>query len=198
MDPGHRAGRQAGHLHREEHPQRRIRAAVRRGRLDVRRRGRARAARRRCRSTISGTSGWPFIATRVFLKAAEAVAVEMNNWAQGFFGRSIIQDWRTQLDFTTKIFRARGLHLDDRHVRRDGRRRLLGVDRRCRLYVTHNQQRLARVRRVGRALPAEDSDGRGSGALARHAVGASSSISASRSARSRATCSSSSSRRCSS
>src|SRR4029079_14613131 len=28
------------------------------------------------------------------------------------------EDWKTQLDFTTKIFRARGLHLDDRHVRR--------------------------------------------------------------------------------
>ena len=25
--------------------------------------------------------------------------------------------WRKQLDFTTKIFRARGLHLDDRHIR---------------------------------------------------------------------------------
>ncbi|HET9358754.1 MAG TPA: hypothetical protein VFO58_03345, partial [Vicinamibacterales bacterium] len=43
---------------------------------------------------------------------------EMNQWAKDFFGRPIISDWRTQLDFTTKIFRARGLHLDDRHVRR--------------------------------------------------------------------------------
>jgi malate synthase len=42
----------------------------------------------------------------------------MNHWAQGFFGRPIIEDWEKQLDFTTKIFRARGLHLDDRHVRR--------------------------------------------------------------------------------
>src|SRR5262245_5707690 len=53
----------------------------------------------------------------VFLKVAEKVAVEMNQWAKGFFGRAIIDDWRKQLDFTTKIFRARGLHLDDRHVR---------------------------------------------------------------------------------
>ncbi|HEX5108252.1 MAG TPA: hypothetical protein VFV95_07390 [Vicinamibacterales bacterium] len=52
-----------------------------------------------------------------FMKAAEQVAAEMNAWAQGFFGRPIIADWRTQLDFTTKMFRARGLHLDDRHVR---------------------------------------------------------------------------------
>jgi malate synthase len=54
----------------------------------------------------------------VFLKAAEEVAGEMNAWAQTFFGRPIVADWRKQLDFTTKIFRARGLHLDDRHVRR--------------------------------------------------------------------------------
>ena len=42
---------------------------------------------------------------------------EMNHWARAFFGRPIIDDWKTQLNFTTKIFRARGLHLDDRHVR---------------------------------------------------------------------------------
>src|SRR5882757_10866548 len=58
----------------------------------------------------------------IFMKVAEQVALEMNEWARGFFGRTIIQDWKRQLDFTTKIFRARGLHLDDRHVRRrDGR-----------------------------------------------------------------------------
>jgi malate synthase len=53
----------------------------------------------------------------LFLKVAEEVAAEMNAWGQNFFGRAIIADWRTQLDFTTTIFRARGLHLDDRHVR---------------------------------------------------------------------------------
>ena len=52
-----------------------------------------------------------------FLRVAEAVAMEMNQWAAGFFGRPIIADWRRQLDVTTRIFRARGLHLDDRHVR---------------------------------------------------------------------------------
>ena len=52
-----------------------------------------------------------------FLQAAESVAAEMNSWAEGFFGRKIVADWRRQLDFTTKIFRARGLHLDDRHIR---------------------------------------------------------------------------------
>ncbi|WP_420583253.1 malate synthase [Reichenbachiella sp.] len=51
-----------------------------------------------------------------FMTAAEQVAQEMNQWAQGFLGKSIIDDWKTQLDFTTLIFRARGLHLDDRHI----------------------------------------------------------------------------------
>jgi malate synthase len=53
----------------------------------------------------------------VFLEVAAEVAHEMNTWAHGFFGRDIIPDWRAQLGFTTKIFRCRGLHLDDRHVR---------------------------------------------------------------------------------
>jgi malate synthase len=53
----------------------------------------------------------------VFLAVAEQVATEMDRWARVFFGRPIIDDWRRQLDFTTRIFRARGLHLDDRHVR---------------------------------------------------------------------------------
>jgi malate synthase len=53
----------------------------------------------------------------VFLEVAEQVALEMNVWAKGFFGRATVADWRTQLEFTTKMFRPRGLHLDDRHIR---------------------------------------------------------------------------------
>ena len=56
----------------------------------------------------------------LFLKVAEQVAAGMNKWAQGVFKRPIIDSWQKQLDFTTKIFRARGLHLDDRHVRVEG------------------------------------------------------------------------------
>jgi malate synthase len=52
----------------------------------------------------------------VFLQVAEVVAAEMNRWSMSFFGHSIVTDWREQLDFTTKIFRSRGLHLDDRHL----------------------------------------------------------------------------------
>ena len=53
----------------------------------------------------------------LFLNVAEGVAVEMNRWAESFLGRSTVQNWEEQLNFTTKIFRARGLHLDDRHIR---------------------------------------------------------------------------------
>lgn len=53
----------------------------------------------------------------LFLKIAEVVAAEMNRWSMDFFGRGIITNWQEQLNFTTKIFRARGLHLDDRHIR---------------------------------------------------------------------------------
>ena len=53
----------------------------------------------------------------VFMQVARQVAEEMNRWAQGFFGQAIVTDWEEQLAFTTKLFRARGLHLDDRHIR---------------------------------------------------------------------------------
>jgi malate synthase len=77
-----------------------------------------------------------------FLRVAEEVASEMNKWAQGFFGRTIIADWRQQLKFTTKIFRARGLHLDDRHVRElDGTGFSASIVDLA-LYVVNNQQRL--------------------------------------------------------
>ena len=52
----------------------------------------------------------------LFLRVAEQVANEMNAWAKDFFGRTIVGDWRKQLDFTTMLFRPRGLHLDDRHI----------------------------------------------------------------------------------
>jgi malate synthase len=78
----------------------------------------------------------------VFMAAAEGVAGEMNAWAEAFLGRPIIADWRQQLDFTTRIFRARGLHLDDRHVREwDGTGFSASlVD--LALYVTANHERL--------------------------------------------------------
>jgi malate synthase len=78
----------------------------------------------------------------VFLKVAEQVAGEMNRWAQGFFGRPIIDDWKKQLGFTTKIFRARGLHLDDRHVRHTGGAGFSASIVDAVLYVVNNHRRL--------------------------------------------------------
>ncbi len=58
----------------------------------------------------------------LFLGVAEKVAKDMNSWAKSFLGKPIIEDWSKQLNFTTRIFRPRGLHLDDRHFRdADGR-----------------------------------------------------------------------------
>jgi malate synthase len=56
----------------------------------------------------------------LFLEVAAEIAPEMNRWALGFLGHPIIKDWRAQLDFTTVLYRARGLHLDDRHLRFQG------------------------------------------------------------------------------
>jgi malate synthase len=80
----------------------------------------------------------------LFLEVAETVAGEMNAWARDFFGRDIIADWRAQLAFTTKIFRARGLHLDDRHIRVDGQSlSASAVD--MTLYVVNNYKALQKA-----------------------------------------------------
>lgn len=84
-----------------------------------------------------------------FLAVAEHVAAEMNAWAQGFFGRPIIADWRTQLDFTTRIFRARGLHLDDRHLRHADGEAFSASIADAAIYVANNQ---ATLRAQGRSI----------------------------------------------
>ena len=81
----------------------------------------------------------------IFLKTAEAVAAEMNQWAKGFFGKPTIRDWHAQLDFTTKIFRPRGLHLDDRHVRLAGGGGFSASIVDVTLYIVNNQQQLLRT-----------------------------------------------------
>ncbi len=77
----------------------------------------------------------------LFLEVAQEVAGEMNTWAQGFLGRPIIADWRQQLDFTTVIFRCRGLHLDDRHIRQDGHGFSASLSDLV-LFVVNNHERL--------------------------------------------------------
>jgi malate synthase len=78
----------------------------------------------------------------IFIKVSEQVAAEMNDWGQGFFGRTIIEDWRKQLDFTTKIFRARGLHLDDRHIRNADGSGFSATISDATIYITNNHKRL--------------------------------------------------------
>jgi malate synthase len=78
----------------------------------------------------------------IFLTVAKQVATEMNRWAKSFLGRETITDWKAQLDFTTKIFRARGLHLDDRHIRdADGEAMAASIVD-ATLYVVNNYQAL--------------------------------------------------------
>jgi malate synthase len=78
----------------------------------------------------------------LFLQVASQVAKEMNQWAKGFFGHDIISDWMSQLNFTTKIFRCRGLHLDDRHVRDERGNAMAASIVDMTLYVVNNYQAL--------------------------------------------------------
>ncbi len=77
-----------------------------------------------------------------FLKVAEKVAGEINKWAKGFLGKETIKDWKKQLDFTTIIFRARGLHLDDRHIRDENGLALSASIVDMVLYVVNNYKEL--------------------------------------------------------
>ncbi len=81
----------------------------------------------------------------LFMKVAQKVSDEMNLWAMGFFGHKIISDWEGQLDFTTKIFRARGLHLDDRHIRDSKGVAMAASIVDMTLYVVNNHQALQRA-----------------------------------------------------
>jgi malate synthase len=78
----------------------------------------------------------------MFMKVAETVAGEMNKWAQGFLGRPTITDWKKQLDFTTKIFRARGLHLDDRQIRHANGVSFSATIADAAIYIANNHKRL--------------------------------------------------------
>ncbi len=78
----------------------------------------------------------------LFLTVAEQVAREMNRWATSFLGREIVSDWQTGLDFTTKLFRARGLHLDDRHIRDADGVAIAASIVDLTLYVVNNHQAL--------------------------------------------------------
>src|SRR5262249_41816961 len=78
----------------------------------------------------------------LFLKVAERGAVDINRGAGGFLGGSTISDWRQQLRFTTRIFRPRGLHLDDRHVRNPDATGFSASIVDATLYVVNNGRKL--------------------------------------------------------
>lgn len=78
----------------------------------------------------------------LFLEVAETVAMQMNTWSMDFFGENKITDWRSQLGFTTKIFRARGLHLDDRHIRESNGNSVAASIVDLTLYVVNNYKAL--------------------------------------------------------
>jgi malate synthase len=78
----------------------------------------------------------------VFLSVAEQIASEMNKWGASFFGKPIVENWKEQLDFTTLIFRARGLHLDDRHLRLESGEALAASIVDMTLFVVNNYKSL--------------------------------------------------------
>ena len=80
----------------------------------------------------------------VFLDVAQGLADQINEWARGFLGRPTVEDWSQQIAFTTKIFRPRGLHLDDRHLRHPDGSGLSASMVDVALYVVSNHERLLR------------------------------------------------------
>lgn len=78
----------------------------------------------------------------LFMKVANQVSIEMNRWAHSFFGHDIIGNWEEQLSFTTKIFRARGLHLDDRHTCEGNGQAMAASIADITLYVVNNYRTL--------------------------------------------------------
>jgi len=78
----------------------------------------------------------------LFMEVAEQVAGEINAWARDFFKHEIVADWRAQLGLTTKLYRARGLHLDDRHIRAADGSSFSASIADLTLYVTNNYRQL--------------------------------------------------------
>ena len=142
VDPGNRARHPAARHGRERPAQRRLRAALRRRRLDVRRRGRARAGRHDvARQPAQPQAGLRRGADLPAGRRGGRRRDERLGAGLPRAGRSF-DDWRRQLDFTTRIFRPRGLHLDDRHVREaDGTGFSASIVDLV-LYVVNNRERL--------------------------------------------------------
>ncbi|MBK8503511.1 MAG: malate synthase [Saprospiraceae bacterium] len=76
----------------------------------------------------------------LFVTVAREVSQEMNTWSKQFFGREIVEDWSKQLSFTTIICRARGLHLDDRHLQTEEEKPLAASLVDTVLYIVNNHR----------------------------------------------------------
>ena len=129
---------------RGEHPQRRVRAAVGRRRLDVRRRGRARPGVDDVARQPAEPEARDPPRPRVPDRRRAGGRRDEPLGAASSSAATIIDDWRTQLDFTTKMFRPRGLHLDDRHIRHADGSGFSASIVDATLYVVNNHQALAR------------------------------------------------------
>ncbi|WP_424962039.1 malate synthase [Ekhidna sp.] len=80
----------------------------------------------------------------IFLKSAEQVATEMNRWSKDFLKKKIVDNVHKQLEHTTIIFRARGLHLDDRHITMESGDSFSASITDLILYVVNNYEELQR------------------------------------------------------
>ena len=177
----------------EEHPQRRLRAAVGRGRLDVRRRGRARPGV----DDVARQPAEPEACDRP--RPALPAGRRTGRRRDERLGAAVLRPADRR-----GLAAAAGLHHADlpcprpapRRPPRAPRwgRRLLGIDRRQRALRGEQPQGLAGRRRLRRPLSPQDPDGRGSGALERDPDRNSRRTSRSHTARSRSTSSSSRSR----
>jgi malate synthase len=80
-----------------------------------------------------------------FQAVAAEVGDEMNAWGRDFFGDArppLVADVAEQLGFTTRIFRPRGLHLDDRQIRSGDESGFSASIVDLVLYVGNNHERL--------------------------------------------------------
>ena len=109
----------------------------------------------------------------LFLDVAEEVAAEMNQLGPGLLRPPHHRRLARRSSTSPRvIFRARGLHLDDRHVREADGAGFSASIADLALYVVNNHRRQRGSGASHRPLPAQDPDRRGGGALERPAPGA--------------------------
>ena len=107
-----------------------------------------------------------FARDAAFMAVAEQVGSEMNAWAQKFFGRRTIEDWRKPSSISRRGSSARADSTSTiATFAAPAVTRCLRPSSMRSFYIVHNHEVLWREGRSLRALPAEDPDGRRSGAV---------------------------------